>query len=78
MTLPPDIIYLDHNATTPLDPAAIEAMTHAVNGDFGNPSSPYSLGLTVGRSNTLEQMERAADAIAGRVKEMKMKKLSSG
>lgn len=45
MTIPQDVIYLDHNATTPLDPAAIEAMIHAMREDFGNPSSPYSLGL---------------------------------
>lgn len=45
MSIPPEIIYLDHNATTPLDPAAIKAMIHAMKEDFGNPSSPYSLGL---------------------------------
>ena len=60
MTLPPDIIYLDHNATTPLDPAAIEAMTHAMKEDFGNPSSPYSLGLAA-----REAVERARGRVAG-------------
>ena len=39
------IIYLDHNATTPLDPAAVEAMTSSMNEDFGNPSSSYPLGV---------------------------------
>ena len=39
------LIYLDHNATTPIDPAAIEAMTHYMLHDFGNPSSPYILGV---------------------------------
>ena len=39
-----DIIYLDHNATTPLDPAALKAMMPFMEGEFGNPSSPYLLG----------------------------------
>ncbi|MBN1105023.1 MAG: cysteine desulfurase [Deltaproteobacteria bacterium] len=39
-----DFIYLDHNATTPLDPGAVEAMVRVME-DFGNPSSPYILGV---------------------------------
>lgn len=37
-------IYLDHNATTPLDPVVVKAMMPFIEGEFGNPSSPYSLG----------------------------------
>ena len=37
-------IYLDHNATTPLDPAVVDAMMGVIKGAFGNPSSSYSLG----------------------------------
>ncbi|MDP1835293.1 MAG: cysteine desulfurase family protein [Chlamydiales bacterium] len=37
-------IYLDNNATTPLDPKVIQAITHCLKHDFGNPSSPYTLG----------------------------------
>ena len=37
-------IYLDHNATTPVDPAALEAMLPFMREEFGNPSSPYALG----------------------------------
>jgi cysteine desulfurase len=37
-------IYLDHNATTPIDPAAAEAMKGVMEEDFGNPSSHYFLG----------------------------------
>ena len=40
-----DVIYLDHNATTPLDPSVVKAMMPYLEGEFGNPSSPYSLGL---------------------------------
>ena len=38
-------IYLDYNATTPLDPRVAEAMLPYVHGLFGNPSSGHSFGL---------------------------------
>jgi len=37
-------MYLDHAATTPLRPEALEAMLPFLSGDFGNPSSPHSYG----------------------------------
>jgi cysteine desulfurase len=37
-------IYLDHNATTPVDPAAAEAMTRALKDLFGNASSVHYYG----------------------------------
>jgi cysteine desulfurase len=37
-------IYLDHNATTPMHPAAIDRMTLALHGEFGNPSSVHHFG----------------------------------
>jgi cysteine desulfurase len=37
-------IYLDHNATTPVDPAVLEAMLPFLREAFGNPSSAYPLG----------------------------------
>ena len=37
-------IYFDHNATTPLVPAALEAMTRALGEDFGNASSVHAFG----------------------------------
>jgi cysteine desulfurase len=39
-----DIIYLDHNATTPISEPVVEAMRPHMEGEFGNPSSVYSLG----------------------------------
>ncbi len=39
-----DLIYLDHNATTPLDPLAFEAMRPWFTERFGNASSAYALG----------------------------------
>ena len=38
-------IYLDYNATTPIDPEVAEAMLPYVHGRFGNPSSGHSFGL---------------------------------
>ena len=38
------LLYLDYNATTPLDPAVREAMLPFLEHDFGNPSSLCSLG----------------------------------
>lgn len=37
-------IYLDHNATTPLNPAVLEAMAKALADDFGNASSVHAFG----------------------------------
>ena len=37
-------IYLDHNATTPVDPAAADAMMRALGETFGNPSSVHYFG----------------------------------
>src|SRR5690349_10379034 len=45
-------IYLDYNATTPIDPVVLEAMLPFLRAQFGNPSSAYALG------------HRAAEAIA--------------
>jgi cysteine desulfurase len=39
-----DRIYLDHNATTPIDPSALEAMVSALRDGFGNPSSLHWFG----------------------------------
>ena len=41
---PTNRAYFDHNATTPTDPAVVEAVVRALNGDFGNPSSVHHFG----------------------------------
>ena len=38
-------IYLDYNATTPIDPQVAEAMLPFIHGLFGNPSSGHSFGV---------------------------------
>ncbi|MGC8463181.1 MAG: cysteine desulfurase family protein [Acidimicrobiales bacterium] len=39
-----EIVYLDHNATTPVAPEVLEAMLPYLRGEFGNPSSDHDLG----------------------------------
>ena len=38
------MVYLDNAATTPLNAAAISAMTHVMTETFGNPSSLHTYG----------------------------------
>jgi cysteine desulfurase len=40
-----DPIYLDYNATTPIDPVVAEAMLPYLHRHFGNPSSSHSFGV---------------------------------
>src|SRR5580704_12835999 len=40
--MPP--IYLDYNATTPIDPAVLESMLPYLREHFGNPSSAHAYG----------------------------------
>lgn len=42
--MPP--IYLDYNATTPIDPAVVDAMLPYLKEHFGNPSSTHAYGKT--------------------------------
>jgi cysteine desulfurase len=39
-----ELLYLDHNATTPIDPEVRSSMLPWLENEFGNPSSVYSLG----------------------------------
>jgi cysteine desulfurase len=55
-------IYLDHAATTPLRPEALEAMLPYLGGEFGNPSSPHSYGRRA-RAALDEAHERVAAQI---------------
>ncbi len=56
-----DQVYLDHAATTPMHPAAIEAMTAAL-GIVGNASSLHTAGRDARR-----RMEEARESIAARL-----------
>jgi cysteine desulfurase len=53
-------IYMDHNATTPPDPAVVEAVVRALQEDFGNPSSVHYFGQ---RAKAL--LDEARSSVAG-------------
>src|SRR5262245_6992388 len=56
--MPP--IYLDYNATTPIDPAVADAMLPFIKQEFGNPSSTHAYGKTAH-----EAVERGRSQLAG-------------
>jgi cysteine desulfurase len=63
-------IYLDHNATTPMDPRVIEAMLPYFSEHFGNPSSvEHSYGATASTAVEVsrEQVAKAIGAKAGEI-----------
>lgn len=62
-------IYLDHAATTPLRPEALEAMLPYLDGEFGNPSSPHSYGRRA-RAALDEAHERIARGIGAGPREI--------
>jgi len=55
-----NLVYLDHNATTPIDPAAAASMTQIMAEEFGNPSSAYFLG-----TRARQMVENAREKTAG-------------
>ncbi len=54
------MIYLDHNATTPVTPEAVEAMNPYWDARYGNPSSAYALG-----HSAKQALEEARAQVAG-------------
>jgi cysteine desulfurase len=53
------MIYLDHNATTPVASEVLEAMLPYLGPEFGNPSSAHSVGQRAGHA-----VERARESVA--------------
>lgn len=62
-------IYLDHAATTPLRPEALDAMLPYLGVEFGNPSSPHSYGRRA-RAALDEAHERIARGIGAGPREI--------
>jgi cysteine desulfurase len=56
-------IYLDHNATTPVDPRVLDAMLPFLREDFGNPSSLHWFGQRA-RGAVEEARARVAELVA--------------
>lgn len=61
-------VYLDYNATTPLDPRALDGMHSFLKSEFGNPSSVHSHGRRA-RSALDEARERVAGFLGGSASE---------
>src|SRR3954471_15659296 len=57
---PPDLIYLDNNATTKVDPAVGEEMMPYLTELYGNPSSGYRFGQQVSKA-----LDLARERVAG-------------
>jgi cysteine desulfurase len=58
-----DPIYLDYNATTPIDPAVVDAMLPFLHGHFGNPSSTHEYGRRA--HDAVEQARADVAALLG-------------
>jgi cysteine desulfurase len=56
----PDPIYLDHNATTPLQPEVVDAMLPYLREHFGNPSSTHPYGARARQAVSLGREQVAA------------------
>jgi cysteine desulfurase len=55
-----DLIYLDHNATTPVDPQVLDAMLPYLRDQFGNPSSDHPAGRAAARAVAAARAQVAA------------------
>ncbi|AVX19678.1 MAG: cysteine desulfurase NifS [Bacillota bacterium] len=62
-------IYMDHSATTPVDPEIAQAMVKYMTEDFGNPSSIHAFGREA-RKAVEEARERVAKAIGANPQEI--------
>ena len=60
MSTSSDLIYLDNNATTRVDPAVVEEMLPWLGENYGNPSSGYRFGQKVNAA-----LETARERVAG-------------
>lgn len=69
MALEPRQVYLDHCATTPIDPRVVEAMTPYFSPEYGNASSIHSYGRKARRALE-ESRERIALFIGARYDEL--------
>jgi cysteine desulfurase len=58
-------IYLDYNATTPIDPAVVDTMLPFLREQFGNPSSSHVYGLEASRAVENARMHVASLLCAG-------------
>jgi cysteine desulfurase len=62
-------VYLDHNATTPVEPAVLDAMLPYLSGDYGNASSIHTFGQKA-RAAVETAREQVAALIGARPQEI--------
>ncbi|HEX3034016.1 MAG TPA: cysteine desulfurase family protein, partial [Thermodesulfobacteriota bacterium] len=62
-------VYLDYNATTPIDPRVLEAMLPYMKEEFGNPSSIHSFGMA-GKAALDDAREQVAELLGVRAGEI--------
>ena len=58
-----DRIYLDYNASTPVDPKVVQAMRAAMDDGYGNPSSPHWAAIPA--KDTVERSRRQVATLLG-------------
>jgi cysteine desulfurase len=63
------LVYMDHSATTAVDPAVTEAMLPYFSEKYGNPSSLYSIGRQ-SRKAVEESRQKVADLIGAKKEEI--------
>jgi len=63
------MIYLDHNATTPVLPEVLEAMMPYLTTEWGNPSSAYKFGAKI-KSVVETAREQVAELIGAQLREV--------
>lgn len=61
--MPAKPVYLDYNATTPIDPQVADAMLPFLYGNFGNPSSSHAFGIEAKKA--VENARREIAAMLG-------------
>jgi cysteine desulfurase len=59
----PELVYLDHNATTPVDPRVFEAMRPFFLEEYGNAASPHAAGQRA--AGAVERARAAVAAVIG-------------
>ncbi|XP_033847908.1 selenocysteine lyase [Periophthalmus magnuspinnatus] len=62
-------IYMDYNATTPLDPEVIQAITDALHDAWGNPSSTYTAGVKA-KAIISESRQNVARMVGGKAEDI--------
>jgi len=64
-----DAIYLDYNATTPIDPQVAQAMLPYIQEHYGNPSSSHSFGVAA-RKAVEKARSQLAEMLKSKVEEV--------